>query len=139
MRSAVRWLVILGLSACAGAAAVGAEQPPAQSGGSDRVEEMMGRYNLHPAFQKLGRGIANIFGGPMEIPLNIHKRYAASDTGGSMATGAVYGLFKGLVRTGVGVYEVATFFLPYPENFAPILPTLEYYRHGIKRERLPLE
>jgi len=46
---------------------------------------------------------------------------------------------KGAVRTAVGAYETVTFFLPYPEEFAPILPTLEYYQHSTKRKPLPLE
>ena len=111
--------------------------PPSQ--GSDRVEEAMGRYNLHPAFQKGGRGAANFFGGWLEVPLNIHQRYSRSDTAGSMFTGLAYGLFKGVVRTGVGLYEMVTFFLPYPEEFAPILPTLPYYQKEPKRPPYPLE
>jgi hypothetical protein len=39
----------------------------------------------------------------------------------------------------VGLYETVTFFLPYPEDFAPILPTLEYYNKSPGRRRLPLE
>jgi len=99
----------------------------------------MGRHNLHPAFEKLGRGLSNALGGWLEIPLTIHRRYATSDTGASFFTGAAHGLFRGLVRTGVGIYETATFFLPYPEHFAPILPTLEYFQRTTRRERLPLE
>ncbi len=109
--------------------------PPPQ----DRVDDLMGRYNLHPAFEKLGRGVANTLCGWLELPLNIQKRYSANDTGGSFFTGAAHGLFKGIVRTGVGVYETVTFFLPYPENFAPILPTLEYFQKTPKRQPLPLE
>ena len=107
--------------------------------GQDRVDALMLRYNLHPAFEKLGRGVANLFGGWLEVPLNIHKRYTLTDTGGSFLTGAAHGVFKGVVRTGVGLYETVTFFLPYPENYAPILPTLEYFKRSPKREPLPLE
>ncbi len=112
---------------------------PKRTSGSDRVEEAMGRYNLHPAFQKGGRGVANFFGGWLEIPLGMHQRYSKNDTAGSMATGLAYGLFKGAVRTGVGLYEMVTFFLPYPEDYAPILPTLAYYEKTTKRKPYPLE
>ena len=105
----------------------------------DRVDALMTRHNLHPAFEKLGRGVANFFLGWTEIPLNVHKRYQTSDTGSSFMTGIAHGLFKGIVRTGVGAYEAMTFFLPYPENFAPILPTLDYFQQQTKRKRLPLE
>ena len=105
----------------------------------DQVETVMGRYNLPPAIEKLARGVANVLGGWLEIPLNIQQRYSQADTAGSLLTGSVYGLIKGVVRTGVGAYETVTFLLPYPENFAPILPTLEYFQHTTKREPLLLE
>lgn len=105
----------------------------------DKVDEAISRYNLHPAFEKLGRGLSNTLFGFLEIPLNIHERYSVSDTAGSWLTGAAYGTFKGFVRTGVGLYEVVSFPLPYPEDFAPILPTLDYFRQSPKRRPLPLE
>jgi putative exosortase-associated protein (TIGR04073 family) len=116
-----------------------AQDPSGVAGGRDRVDEMLGRYNLHPAFDKLGRGVSNAFFGWTEVPLNVGYRYSRHDTGGSLLTGAAIGLFKGLVRTGVGVYETVTFFLPYPEEFAPILPTLEYFKKASRRKALPLE
>ena len=113
----------------------------AAAGGSarDPVDDVMGRYHVHPALTKLGRGVGNALGGWLEVPLNISQRMSSSDTGGSFFTGVAYGLIKGVVRTGVGVYETATFFLPYPEDFAPILPTLEYYKKSDRRRPLPLE
>ena len=141
-----RWLMGALMLVAVGMPAAWAEQRqqtwsniPPPSEGSDQVEEVMGRYNLHPAFQKGGRGISNALGGWMEVPLNIHQRYSKSDTAGSMFTGLAYGLFKGAVRTGVGIYEVVTFFLPYPEDFRPILPPLKYYQKEPKRPPYPLE
>ena len=116
-----------------------AEELPPPVGGQDRVDQLMGRYNLHPAFDKLGRGVSNALLGWLEIPLNVHKRYTASDTVGSGLAGTAVGFFKGFVRMGVGVYETVTFFLPYPEHFAPILPTLEYFQKTGRRAPLPLE
>ena len=115
----------------------GMTPPPAVE--HDRVDDAMGRYNLLPAFTKLGRGVSNALGGWLEIPINIHHRYAKSDVGTSFVTGLLYGVVKGVVRTAVGAYETVTFFLPYPEHFAPILPTLEYFQQSKKRERLPGE
>ena len=105
----------------------------------DRVDAIMGHYRLHPAFAKLGRGLSNVVGGWLEVPLNIHRYYSTMDTAGSLFTGAIAGLFKGGVRTGVGAYEAVTFFLPYPAEFAPILPTLEYFQHAPTRRPPPLE
>ena len=142
MGVAPRWMLglmlALGVSVAPVWGAYSSSAPSAPSG-KDRVDEVMGRYNLHPAFEKLGRGVANLLCGWMELPLNIQKRYSTSDTGASFFTGIAYGLFKGIVRTGVGAYETVTFFLPYPEDFAPILPTLEYFQKGTKRQPLLLE
>ena len=130
------WMVVIAVCVCA-APVVRAEQslPPPQ----DKVDEAIGRYNLHPAFNKLGRGVGNALGGWMEIPLNVGTRYAQKDAVSSFFTGLAYGIVKGTVRTAVGVYETVTFFLPYPEDFAPILPTLEYYDKTPGRRPLPLE
>ena len=116
-----------------------AEESAPSATGQDRVDEMLGRYNLQPAFEKLGRGVSNTLFGWLEIPLNIDRRYAANDTVGSGVTGAAVGVVKGLVRTVVGAYETVTFLLPYPENFAPILPTLPYFQKSNRRKPLPLE
>ena len=129
-------LVLCGMGLTPG---VWAQPNATATGGGDQVDALIGHYNLHPAIEKLGRGVTNALGGWLEIPLNIHKRYAAHDSAASLVTGAVYGTIKGVVRTGVGVYEAVTFFLPYPENFAPILPTLEYFDRSPNRESLPLE
>lgn len=122
----------------AGPVALAAEQQ--QTGrNTDQVDQLMGKYNLHPAFNKLGRGVSNALAGWMEIPYNTGKYYNASDTGGSFFTGVAQGVFKGVVRTAVGFYETVTFFLPYPEDYAPILPTLPYFEQHKKRKPLPLE
>ncbi len=133
------WIIGVGLAVVMSAPCGWSETPPPEPAGRDQVDELLGRYNLHPSLEKLGRGLANFFGGWLEVPLNVGKRYSASDTGGSLVTGFAYGMVKGAVRTAVGAYETVTFFLPYPEDFVPILPTLEYYQHSTKRKPLPLE
>ena len=135
-----RWTVACALLLSIGVPMVWGEQDTTQQPkGPDRVDELMGRYNLHPAFEKLGRGASNALLGWLEIPTSIQQRYSKSDTASSTLTGLAYGLFKGAVRTAVGAYEAATFFLPYPENFAPILPTQDYFNRTTKRKPLPLE
>lgn len=132
-----RWLLALGLVlVVAGTAAAAETAPPLPH---DRVDEMLGRYNLQPAFDKGGRGLANFCFGWLEIPLNIQARYSESDTAGSFIAGTGIGVVKAVARTAVGAYEAVTCFLPYPEDFRPILPTLEYFRKTPGRRRLPLE
>ena len=67
--------------------------------------------------RQLGRGLGNIVTGPLEIPANIIK---VKDTNGDVA-GVTYGTLRGvwrcLVREGVGVFEVVTF----PMRFKPIV------------------
>ena len=105
----------------------------------DPVDAVISRYQLHPALNKLGRGVSNALGGWLEVPLNIQQRYVEDDTAESLFTGLAYGLVKGVVRTGVGVYEAVTCFLPYPEEYAPILPVLGYFKKKEGRQPLLLE
>jgi len=70
---------------------------------------------------KFGRGMCNLVTFPMEI-IEQSKRVKAEY--GSTA-GMSYGMGRGLLMAGVraivGVYEVATFFIPYPVGYKPIL------------------
>ena len=70
---------------------------------------------------KFGRGMCNIVTFHFEI-LEQSKRVKAEQ--GSLY-GMTYGLVKGfamsIVRAAVGVYEVATFPIPYPPDYQPIL------------------
>ena len=71
--------------------------------------------------KKLGRGLANILTGWIELPKNMY------DTSGeeNMLSGITMGMAKGIgmtiVRTGAGVYETITFPLPIPEDYEPVL------------------
>ena len=79
------------------------------------------------ALQKLGRGFCNCITFPMEI---FHQMGCVNQTDGPMA-GWTWGLLKGIgmagVRAVVGVYEVATFPIPCPECYRPILTSPEYF------------
>lgn len=75
----------------------------------------------HNALRKLGRGLANIAFGLVEVPNQVTK--TTSEHGGG--AGITYGLGKGLLRwvgrTLVGVYEVATFPAPLPKGYKPLM------------------
>ncbi len=77
--------------------------------------------------EKLGRGISNIATCPLEIGKNVE---AANESDGIFAAYS-WGLLKGsadtLVRAVVGIYEVVTFPLPVPADYAPILTNPEYF------------
>jgi len=71
--------------------------------------------------KKLGRGIANVLTGALEIPLNIVD---AQEEEGYIAA-VTYGIVKGVamtaLRTVVGAYEIVTFLIPIPFHYDPIL------------------
>ena len=75
----------------------------------------------HNALRKLGRGVANILFGIVEVPNQITK--ATSEHGG--AGGVTYGVGKGFVRWFAreltGVYEVVTFPVPFPRGYKPVM------------------
>jgi len=92
-----------------------------------------GRYHdaLDPSFVKpvvkLGRGLGNVVGGPLEIPVTIQKLTASTrDPLTGLFTGLILGAFKAVIRTGTGIYEAVTFLIPCPDDYAPILPPLAF-------------
>ena len=72
-------------------------------------------------FTKLGRGAANLLTGWVEIPKNIYTTSVEDN----VFTGITLGLAKGagmtIVRTGAGIFEIATFPFPIPDDYKPIL------------------
>ena len=72
--------------------------------------------------KKLGRGLVNGVTGWIELPKNI---YDTSVETNNPLMGITYGTLKGVgmtvVRTGAGVYDVATFLFPLPEDYKPLL------------------
>lgn len=76
--------------------------------------------------RKLGRGLSNCATCPIELPNQISK---TNNVDGPMAA-CTYGVVKGIVmfafRAVVGVYETATFLIPVPPGYAPILTDPEF-------------
>lgn len=72
-------------------------------------------------FTKLGRGFANFFGSPAELIVQTAELGKAHDA----VTAAFGGFFKGLVFMGArmvtGAYDVATFPLPIPPGYQPVM------------------
>ena len=95
----------------------------------DRIDRALVGSNVHSAMEKLGRGVMNVITGWMEIPVTIEKRYNPHDTATSIASGTLLGLVRAVIRTAAGVYEGVTFLIPIPEDYAPLMPPLEYFTH----------
>lgn len=72
------------------------------------------------ALRKLGRGIANVLFGIVELPNQITK--ATSEHGGG---GLPYGVGKGFVRwfgrEVTGAYDIVTFPIPFPKGYKPVM------------------
>ena len=73
------------------------------------------------AFTKLGRGVANTLTGWVELPKNIYKTSVDENAFSGLTVGLCKGAGMTIVRTGAGIYEIATFPFPVPENFKPVL------------------
>lgn len=76
---------------------------------------------------KLGRGLSNVVVSPLEIPKTAWDTYEAEQKGFFMAIiwGIPVGIFNFAKRAVVGVYEVATFPVPLPANYEPVIEPLE--------------
>lgn len=76
--------------------------------------------------RKLGRGLANCITFPIEIPNRISD---VNNSDGPIA-GITYGLVKGIVmsafRVLIGAYEIATFPIPIPSGYRPIIKDPEF-------------
>lgn len=73
------------------------------------------------ASRKLGRGLSNVAFGWMDFLKGIEE--TGNDNGGvaQVVWGPINGLGKMVQRTAVGVVEVATFAIPAPNGFDPML------------------
>ncbi len=72
-------------------------------------------------FTKLGRGVANTLTGWVELPKNIYNTSVESNALAGVTLGVAKGAGMTIVRTGAGIYEIATFPFPLPEDYKPIL------------------
>ncbi len=72
-------------------------------------------------FTKLGRGIANTLTGWVELPKNIYNTSVQDNPLAGVTLGLAKGAGMTLVRTGAGIFEIATFPFPLPEAYKPIL------------------
>jgi len=77
-------------------------------------------YAQDPA-KKLGRGVANILTGWVELPKNIYETSVEENVLSGLTMGLAKGVGMTIVRTGAGVYEAVTFPFPIPEDYQPVL------------------
>ena len=71
--------------------------------------------------KKLGRGASNLAFGWLEIPKGIQDVGDNNNFIAGLTWGPLVGIGKAIQRTAAGVYEVATFPVPVPKNFGPLV------------------
>jgi len=106
---------------------------PAASGNDDVYRE---GTPGHKIFHKLGRGIVNVLTGWIEIPKNMAKEWRAIDPFSGCVVGGIEGVAWAVGRTSSGCYDVHTFFLDIPEDYAPLMEP-EFILPGIWGEPIP--
>ncbi len=79
------------------------------------------------ALRKLGRGLANCVTFPLEIIEQVKRTNLSDGPNAAFTVGILKGLGMMVVRAGVGVYEVATFPVPLPKHYEPILKDPEFF------------
>ncbi|MGB2629676.1 MAG: exosortase system-associated protein, TIGR04073 family [Candidatus Omnitrophota bacterium] len=77
-------------------------------------------YAQDPA-KKLGRGLANVLTGWVELPKNIYDTSVEENILSGLTMGLAKGVGMTIVRTGAGIYETVTFPFPIPEDYQPVL------------------
>lgn len=70
---------------------------------------------------KLGRGVVNAFSGWLELVKQPYETTKQENLLAGCTVGLVKGLGMGLLRTGVGLWDLVTFPFPAPAKFEPIL------------------
>lgn len=71
--------------------------------------------------RKLGRGVANVATGAIEVPKAIQETFYEEGPVAAVSWGLLDGLYKFVARTVVGAYEIVSFPIPFPADYAPIV------------------
>ena len=77
--------------------------------------------------KKLGRGIANIATCPIEIIYRIGEANTEDGPFAAFTWGVINGVYRTALRAVVGVYEVATFPIPFPAHYEPVIDDPEFF------------
>ncbi len=73
------------------------------------------------AVRKLARGAANVSTGWLEIFKQIKNETEKNGDFAGFFLGPIKGMLKAIGRTAAGVYEVATFIIPIPSYYEPLV------------------
>jgi putative exosortase-associated protein (TIGR04073 family) len=79
--------------------------------------------------RKLGRGLANVTTGLLEIPRQMMRTLEQEGIIAGLTVGMVKGVGWAVSRELVGIYEVVTFVAPQPNEYGVILEPEFVYSH----------
>ncbi len=77
--------------------------------------------STYTADKKFHRGINNTATGWLEAPVTVDKFHRERNLFEALTTGVTRGVGLAIARTGVGIYEVATFPFAAPERYEPLM------------------
>jgi len=77
--------------------------------------------------RKLGRGSANVLTCPYEVFYRIQETNNEEGPFAAVTWGLINGIMRTCVRGVVGVYEIATFPIPFPPDYEPIITDPEFF------------
>jgi putative exosortase-associated protein (TIGR04073 family) len=80
-----------------------------------------GLYEEDNPASKLGRGIVNVVSSPGEYVVQTAKLMENHDPLTAYCGGIFQGTWRMLERIGGGVYEIATFPIPFPKKYKPLM------------------
>lgn len=76
---------------------------------------------------KFGRGLANMLTFPLEVPEQVSRVNNSDGPFAASTVGILKGLGWALGRVCVGIYETATFMIPFPKDYRAIMRDPEYF------------
>ncbi len=77
--------------------------------------------------KKLGRGICNFATFPFEMFLQPSRVNNTDGPAAALSWGILKGVGMSFERLGVGLYEILTFPIPVPKDYAPIMTDPEFF------------
>ncbi len=86
--------------------------------------------------KKLGRGAANVVTSPFELTKCMGDTKAEKGVFAGLTWGVLKGAVNIVKRAVVGVYEIATFPIPLPKDYEPILEDPEFFLQKDRLERI---
>ena len=69
------------------------------------------------ALRKFGRGISNLTWGWTDLPMTIHHENVMWGPAAAYTHGIVKGSWRVISRTAIGIWEVASFPIPWPDGY----------------------